>query len=62
MVKQLNSCNNKKEIIINGGEGGSIYQNYIPFTADKVIKQLRIFIFNGLATPPQVYMKLQSTK
>ena len=42
---------------MNAGEGVIIYQKYVPFTLDGVTKHLVLYIFNGLAPPPQADMK-----
>ena len=60
MVEKSTSCTNKKSIIINEGEGGTIYLNYTPYTLEKETKRRGLSIFNRLAPSPQVDMKFWS--
>ena len=61
-VTQFTSRTNKKEILMNAGGGGKIYPDNAPFTVDKLIKHLCLYIFDGLAPSLQVDMKLYSIK
>ena len=47
---------------MNAGQGGVVYPNCVPFTMDEFMKHKRLYIFNGLASSPQVEMEFQSTK
>jgi hypothetical protein len=52
---------NAKAMMLQAGEGGTIYQDFKPFSMHKICQHLGLYIFNRLNPSPQVELKFQSS-
>ena len=58
-IEEWTTFTNLHAILSNAGQGGSMYQDFKPFTAMEIHSFIALYIFNGLAPAPQIKLKFK---
>ena len=48
-IANITSWTNKKAYLMNGGEGGTEYSDFEPFTIEGVLRHFGLYMLNGIA-------------